>query len=278
MIHVPRKGPVPRSLDGPGSPADLERRKNEAAARLTPPGKLVFDVYRNADVKDALNAIFNFKCAYCESDVRATEPGDVEHFRPKGVITVRDPGGKVGKRAGYPWLAAEWSNLLLSCTFCNRPNKHQVRSLPKRTLGKANWFPLADERKRAAKPQAVAREPRLLLDPCVDKPEKHLAFTPDGDIQPRVVAGVASAMGEATIETCALARIGLMQARARHRRFVENAALDVREALQAGRAPGRALALLIEMLDPASPYVAFTRSVLREQLGPVLRQLHLPGL
>lgn len=278
MIHVPRKGPVPRSLDGPGSPADLERSRNEAAARQVPPGKLVFDVYRNADVKDALNVLFNFKCAYCESDVRATEPGDVEHFRPKGVITVRQPDGKVGKQPGYPWLAAEWRNLLLSCTFCNRPNKHQVRSLPKRTLGKANWFPLADERKRAAKPAAVAREPRLLLDPCVDKPEKHLDFTPEGDILPRVVRGVPSAMGEATIETCGLARIGLMQARARHRRFVENAALDVREALQTGRTPGRALKQLIELLEPSSPYLAFTRSVLREQLGPVLRQLRLPGL
>ena len=278
MIHVPRKGPVPRSLDGPGSPADLERRKNEAALRQVPPGKLVFEVYRSGDVKDALNVLFNFKCAYCESDVRATEPGDVEHFRPKSAITVRETAGKVGKRPGYPWLAAEWSNLLLSCTFCNRPNKHQVRALPKRTLGKANWFPLADERKRAARPTAVAREPRLLLDPCVDKPEKHLDFTPEGDIRARVVKGVPSAMGEATIETCGLARIGLMQARARHRRFVENAALDVREALQAGRPPGRALALLIELLDPSSEYLAFTRSVLREQLGPVLRQLHLPGL
>lgn len=278
MIHVPRKGPVPRSLAGPGSPADLERRKNDAAARRTPPGKLVFDVYRNGDVKDALNAIFNNKCAYCESDVRATEPGDVEHFRPKGVITVREPDGKVVKRPGYPWLAAEWSNLLLSCTFCNRPNKHQVRALPKRTLGKANWFPLADERKRAAKPRAVAREPRLLLDPCVDKPEKHLEFTAEGDIQPRVVRGAPSAMGEATIETCALARFGLMQARARHRRFVEPAILDVRDALQAGRPPGRALNLLLELLDPSSEYLAFTRTLVREQLGPVLRQLRLPGL
>lgn len=278
MIHVPRKGPVPPSLNGLRSPAAAERRKNQAALLQVPPGKLVFEVYRSSDVKDALNAIFNFKCAYCESDVRATEPGDVEHFRPKGVITVREPDGMVGKRPGYPWLAAEWSNLLLSCTFCNRPNKHQVRALPKRTLGKANWFPLADELKRAAKPRAVAREPRLLLDPCVDKPEKHLDFTPDGDIRARVVSGVPSAMGEATIETCGLARSGLMQARARHRRFVESAALDVRDALQAGRPPGRALAQLIDLLDPSSEYLAFTRALLREQLGPVLRQLRLPGL
>lgn len=278
MIHVPRKGPVPPSLDGPGSPGDVERRNNEAATRQLPPGKVVFNVYRNPDVKDALNAIFNFKCAYCESDIRATEPGDVEHFRPKGEITVRESDGKVGKRPGYPWMAAEWSNLLLSCTFCNRPNKHQVRSLPKRTLGKANWFPVADERKRAAKPNDVAQEPRLLLDPCVDKPEQHLLFTPEGDIQPRSARGIPSEMGVATIETCALARIGLMQARARHRRIVENTALDVRDALQAGRAPGRSLSLLIELLDPASQYVAFTRTLVREQLGLFLRQLRLPGL
>lgn len=273
MIHVPRKGPVPAPLAGAGSLAERERLANEAA--LLAGRAPSFKVYRHEAVKARLNELFHFKCGYCESDMRAVAPGDVEHFRPKGKITVRGADGKVASKPGYPWLAAEWSNLLLACTFCNSPNKHQVRSLPKRTLGKANWFPLADERKRAKTPRQVAREPRLLLDPCTDKPEKHLVFTREGDIQPRTVRGKPSPMGEATIETCGLARSGLMQRRAAHRRIVENAILNVRDAVEAGKPPGRDLALLMELTDPASPYTAFTRMLVREQLGPWLRRLGL---
>ncbi|MFT3820446.1 MAG: hypothetical protein QM750_23005 [Rubrivivax sp.] len=273
MIHVPRRGAVPAPLAGPDSLAARERAANEQALREGRP--LSFKVYRHEVVKARLCELFNFKCAYCESDIRATAPGDVEHFRPKGKITVRGADGKVQSRPGYPWLAAEWSNLLLSCTFCNSPNKQQVRSLPKRTLGKANWFPLADERRRAKTPRQVAREPRLLLDPCTDKPEQHLAFTPEGDIQPRRVRGKPSAMGEATIETCGLARIGLMQRRAAHRRIVESLILDIRDAIEAGRPPARKLALLTELMAAGSDYAAFTRSLVRAQLGPWLRRLGL---
>lgn len=273
MIHVPRKGAVPAPLVGPDSPAARERKAN--AERQRKGQALVFEVYRHEAVKTRLNELFHFKCAYCESDMRATTPGAVEHYRPKGKITVRGPDGKVTKKPGYPWLAAEWSNLLLACTFCNSPNKHQVRSMPKRTLGKANWFPLADERRRATTPRKVAREPRLLLDPCIDRPEQHLRFTPEGDIQPRTVRGRPSPMGEATIETCGLARIGLMQARAGHRIKVLNRILDVKQALNERRPPGRPLQELMEYLRPDQPYTAMAQMLVRQELAPWLRQLGL---
>jgi uncharacterized protein (TIGR02646 family) len=273
MIHVPRKGAVPAPLDGPNSPAAVERAANEARQRNGQP--LKFKVYGREEVKARLNELFNFKCAYCESDMRAISPGAVEHYRPKGKITVRGADGKALAKPGYPWLAAEWSNLLLACTFCNSPNKHQVRDLPKRTLGKANWFPLADERRRAATPRQVLREPRLLLDPCIDQPERHLSFTPEGDIQPRRVRGQPSPMGAATIETCGLARIGLMQRRAARRRAVEDAILDLRDAIEAGADLQPRLQALQELTDSSAEYAGFARSLVREQLGPWLRKLGL---
>jgi uncharacterized protein (TIGR02646 family) len=276
VIHVRRSGPVPPSLDGPGSPGATERARNEALRLAGREREMDFAAYGRRDVRDRLDALFHFKCAYCESKVEATQAGAVEHYRPKGMVTVRGANGKAQSKPGYPWLAAEWHNLLLSCTDCNSPRKQQVKSLPQRTLGKANWFPLADERRRATTPARVAREPRLLLDPCVDAPERHLRFTPEGDIQPRAVGGAPSAMGEATIETCGLARVGLMRARAAHKRGVLLAVRAIQRELAAGREPvPQDLDDLAAMLAPDAEYSAFARMLVQQELGPLLRRLGL---
>lgn len=275
MIRVPRTGRAPPSLDGPNSPGGLERSRNEALRLAGRHGQMSFLAYGRPDVRERLNTLFNLKCAYCESSVAATQPGAVEHYRPKGKVTVRGADGKAQGRPGYPWLAAEWHNLLLSCTDCNSPRKQQVRSLPTRTLGKANWFPLADDNRRATGPGQELAEPRLLLDPCIDHPERHLVFTPEGDVQPRLVRGRPSAMGEATIETCGLARLGLMRDRARHKRFVLLAVRAVQRALGSGSEPGQDLDDLIAMLAPDAEYSAFARMLVKRELGPLMRQLGL---
>src|SRR6266496_5376859 len=52
------------------------------------------------------------KCWYCESlELRSDQP--VDHFRPKGAVR----GTKAA--SGYWWLAFDWKNYRLSCTFCN---------------------------------------------------------------------------------------------------------------------------------------------------------------
>ena len=33
-----------------------------------------------------LLVLFSGKCAYCETDIVSNQPGDVEHFRPKGRV------------------------------------------------------------------------------------------------------------------------------------------------------------------------------------------------
>ena len=87
----------------------------------------------------ALEHIFNNKCAYCETDLGAArQPGDADHYRPKGLVNYKtkpEPEWKKYKRAraanysrhpanelnhpGYFWLAYNWKNLLPACKDCN---------------------------------------------------------------------------------------------------------------------------------------------------------------
>ena len=55
-----------------------------------------FAAYKLDPVKEALNATFEFKCAYCESFFGATQPLDVEHYRPKSGVLVGD-GADLGR-------------------------------------------------------------------------------------------------------------------------------------------------------------------------------------
>src|SRR5829696_5580783 len=108
-------------------------------------------------MKKALFEGFNNKCAYCEDNL-LSQPGDVEHFRPKRAVTDENdnpvlwsPRSKK-KHPGYYWLAYHWENLLPSCNDCNRPH----RSTDGRPVGKGTRFPVLSSPKlksgRAIKP------------------------------------------------------------------------------------------------------------------------------
>lgn len=60
------------------------------------------DRYKQDDIKIALKAIYNNKCAFCEQRI---EQSHVEHYRPK---------------KDYYWLAFSWDNLILACPVCNQ--------------------------------------------------------------------------------------------------------------------------------------------------------------
>ena len=162
-----------------------------------------FAAYKLTPVKEALNLAFHFKCAYCESFFGATQPLDVEHFRPKSGVLV--DGQLVW--GVYFWLAARWGNLLPSCTDCNRPRRQTLPDGSEQTLGKANQFPISSEAKRAATQGEEKHEARLLVHPCLDDPTRHFVFEPDGIISWR------SRKGKESIRVYALLRRGLVQAR-----------------------------------------------------------------
>lgn len=60
--------------------------------------------YRHPQIKSAIVQETAEKCAYCESKVTHTYPGDVEHLLPK---------------RRRPDLFVEWPNLTLGCSVCN---------------------------------------------------------------------------------------------------------------------------------------------------------------
>lgn len=142
--------------------------------------------------KAYLLVVFNDKCAYCESLITDTQPGDVEHFRPKGRVVgpdfkpIKAKYRKWGEidHPGYFWLAYDWDNLLPSCIDCNRYRRHDAEG-----AGKADRFPVEDEILRARLPGQERRERALLINPCKIDPSEHLEFLPDGKIEAKTPAG-----------------------------------------------------------------------------------------
>jgi hypothetical protein len=185
---------VPRTI---GPPTEIvELAKNEES-RNRGKAKKSFTVYSDPRIKAVLQHLFHGKCAYCESKYQATQPMDVEHWRPKSV---------------YWFLAAEWSNLYPSCIDCNRQRSHVV-PLPDGSneillLGKLDQFPI-DNVAPARDRTALAQEKPLLLDPCNDDPEKFFEFSKQGVVRPKS----ADLRSETSIRVYALNRMGLVLAR-----------------------------------------------------------------
>lgn len=266
--------------DGAGA-RELKRAKAHYARKKNT--AFEFKAYKDDNVREALAKLFGRKCAYCESVYTAVSPVDVEHFRPKGAIITAD--GKQIPR-GYFWLAADWENLLPSCADCNRERK-QV-TLPTgevRKSGKAEHFPLADEKKRATRPAQLAGEDPLLLNPCVDRPEQHLEFfDKDGQkalLRPRA----ASRKGERSIDVYGLNRKGLVEERQYFVAQTELALANLRvfvTAIEDGTAPAAA-AMFQAQFDATLADLQQRRSILsrycalaRRLIDPELAALGLP--
>lgn len=271
MIKVKRGDvPAPAALTGPNCKGATELAKNQSFAKAKTPKSMSFNAYKDPSVRHALKKLFFGKCAYCESFMAGQQPGDIEHYRPKANVWITNRRtGRVVVIPGYYWLAAEWQNLLPACADCNRPREHFIIGVGGKVAGKANLFPIADERKRAKSPKRVALEARLLLDPCEDDPEKHLDFQVDGTIKPRKVKGSLSAMGRSTIETCALMREGLVQAKARLNISLEAFSRLALQDMAAGRMINPLVTeTLEELMSRESEFSAHARQFVSRKLRP----------
>lgn len=181
MIHIERTYPAPDSIV---VHADQEHR--EAHAHYQTSSKTFrHKVFSKQDVKEALQKLFNGKCAYCESNVMVTSAIDKEHFRPKA--SIKDKDLNIHITPGYYWLAADWDNLLLACAHCNRTGRHEDIDGTGFTSGKLDRFPLADEDSRYyyGGDFNAEEEVRLLINPCVDHPENWLVYEKEGALSPK---------------------------------------------------------------------------------------------
>ncbi len=156
MIHVKRKPDKLDFVTVKKFTTKLEKEYNEAKDHYinVKKGTFKFECYKHPHIKDKLKELFNGKCAYCDSNITHITAGDIEHFHPK---------------SAYWWLACDWNNLLFACEKCNR-------------TGKNDAYPLLTLTKTACKhdtPETLEKEDkeeRLLLNPCVEDPEKFFEY------------------------------------------------------------------------------------------------------
>lgn len=157
-------------------------------------------IYAHTQVRAALEKLFNGKCAYCNSEITATDDWNVEHFRPKGRVAERND------HPGYYWLTYEWKNLYPSCTHCNQRRKDKPIWGDLRYAnagGKMDQFPLEDETTRAmSHEESVNQEKILLIDPSNGNPELLLSY----DITGQIISVRENLRGLVTIKICHLER------------------------------------------------------------------------
>lgn len=180
-------------------------------------------------MKWRLNALFHYKCAYCESFFSASAPVDIEHYRPKSAVS------EDATHPGYWWLAMDWDNLLPSCIDCNRKRKQQLvdgstelsvllarQRQSRHSSGKKDSFPVASGGARLLpENKNYATELPLLLNPYFDNPDEHIRFVSVGNppVSLAIPVGEGSIeRGAASIHIYGLNRLGLVQDRTRYLR------------------------------------------------------------
>ncbi len=217
--------------------------------------------YKHPQVKMVLEKLFYDKCAYCESRPTASNPWDVEHYRPKGRVAERKD------HPGYYWLAYEWKNLFPACKFCNQKRKDAPRYDDPQKLpaqGKLDQFPVEDENNRAMSPaHDLTLETPLLLYPCLDKPEKHLTYDVQGQIHP---IDEKDRHATETIRICHLRRRRLRDDRARIvirvRKVIKN--LGLAQEKRNKLAESMMNEMITDYIAPNAVYAGAARAVQRD--------------
>lgn len=128
-----------------------------------------------SDLKPELEALSARKCWYCESYEKRSDRA-VDHYRPKN--NVRDCNHE-----GYWWLAFDYSNYRLCCTYCN---SRRADRETEEVGGKGDYFPVNDEANRVCtEGLSFKYEQPILLDPCIASDVSLLWYYEDGRVMPK---------------------------------------------------------------------------------------------
>jgi hypothetical protein len=200
---------VPLSLDGPNSAGAREKSRAAQHIQDNPGESFDFRIYKEPDVADALKTLFRGKCAYCEGEIKAVQPTDIEHFRPKGRV-MNCPG-----HPGY-WC----------CIDCNRQRYQDVPDSEhavlggvvgdQYNLGKADAFPILGLAYALCETDDHDAEDAALIDPTRRDPKNHLVWRLEGDLSlvgPRSRDGNLDPYGLHSCNTFGLNRFELVQSR-----------------------------------------------------------------
>lgn len=210
---------------------ELERSRVFYAVEREKRESYDFVAYKADEVKWLLNALFHYKCAYCESFFSASAPVDIEHYRPKSAVS------EDASHPGYWWLAMDWDNLLPSCIDCNRKRKQRLvdgstelsvllnlnrQTQSRNSSGKKDSFPVARGGPRLLpEDKNYVSESPLLLNPYYDDPNEHMRFVSIGNPPVSLAIPIGegpSERGATSIHIYGLNRLGLVQERTRYLR------------------------------------------------------------
>ncbi len=191
--------------------------------------------------KEAFRMAQHGKCGYCDREIGSTQSGDVEHFRPKALVT----DGKKKIAPGYWWMAYSWENWLYACEICNRKYKK-------------NAFPV--RQRLPLKPGVESQEEALLLDPFTVDPRSHLKYRADGKIEG------TTPEGDRTIGTCGLYRKPLKDKREQTAASVQRHLDDFTHYLLTGNADAlkRTAQHLKESFNPAHDFAGMSAYLINE--------------
>jgi uncharacterized protein (TIGR02646 family) len=128
---------------------EAEWRRTLLQAKTNDEQRRAASKYRHRQVREALEAMFHGKCAYCESQIVHVSDAHIEHYRPQ---------------SKFPHGTFDWDNLLLACGKCNSARY------------KGDSFP-------------EVHEGGPLVNPCEDAPDAHLQFHYDAQTKLASVYG-----------------------------------------------------------------------------------------
>ncbi|WP_025109671.1 HNH endonuclease [Pseudomonas sp. H1h] len=315
MIFVDRNGvKPPASLTVAGKAGDNERkhakiyyalpiqdrpkRKKKAKGKVDEPEEektiaFTFSAYKGEDVKEALEVLFNKKCAYCESSYKSVISVQIEHFRPKKRVA-EDP-----THEGYWWLASSWSNLLPSCVHCNGTEYHLTEMLENEPpysqefkngayrLGKYDYFPIGGAR-ACSEQDDLKLEKAFLIDPTERNPENHLQWIVQNSLSlvaPKKIGEDWDIYGFTTYRVFGLNRRNLVEERTALMRQVENELGRVRDLLYIAAkleadatrdslidVAFRALADMREKASPSQPYSMMVKTLLEDEEARLMEE------
>lgn len=185
---------TPRLLLTPG----CINKMNDAISNI---GTHVYSTsyYASSSVHSQLHKLYNGKCAFCESDVRAGSALQIDHYRPKSGVK-EDLGHR-----GYYWLGYEWTNLISLCSKCNRSKSHHF---PIDSIGIRQYIHPLSLSKYLINSSELIDEKPLLINPETHDPQIFFTFLPSGKIK-----GKGQPEADKTIEICKLNRKDLQLAR-----------------------------------------------------------------
>lgn len=260
-------------------PVEVKAALQQAAAELDALADLdQRKAYINANrdkwaaVRTYLSGMSHGKCWYSEAR-EAVSRYQVDHFRPHG--RSKQAAKQYGE--GYSWLAFDIENFRLAGVLCNTVNQEFSED----SVGKGDWFPLADPARRATlQSRDTDQETPVLLDPTSPDDPYKLWFDEDGNVapDPEMLPDQRAAVEEAI--TC----LGLRQSRLNERRraVLRRATRAAMRFKEAGRVPvgartvrdtanlNEARAELLAMSAPTAEFAAAVRCLL---LAYGLRQL-----